>query len=258
MDTVGAGGGGRLQGKVAVVSGAARGQGAAVAGLFTDEGAIVVLGDVLDAELRCTADAIGASAVPMRLDVTSESDWDSVMSRCADQFGGLDVLVNNAGIVAVGTVETTSLADYRRVIDVNQVGCFLGMRAAVAGMRARGGGSIINTSSVAGLHGVEGVIAYTASKWAIRGMTRSAALELGDYGIRVNSVHPGVIDTPMINGPEFADVDRVAVAAALPAKRIGVPEDVAWMTLFLASGESAYCTGSEFVVDGGSSCGTRR
>ncbi len=240
------------------MTGAARGQGAAIAGLFTAEGATVVLGDVLDSELRGTADAIGAGAFPMRLDVTSESDWDAVMSWCAGEFGGLDVLVNNAGIVAVGTVETTSLADYRRVIDVNQVGCFLGMRAALPGMREKGGGSIVNTSSVAGLHGVEGVIAYSASKYAIRGMTRSAALELGGYGIRVNSVHPGTIDTPMINGPEFAAVDRKAFAATLPARRIGVPQDVARLALFLASDESAYCTGAEFVVDGGSSCGARR
>jgi 3alpha(or 20beta)-hydroxysteroid dehydrogenase len=240
------------------VSGAARGQGAAIARLFTREGATVVLGDILEPELEATADAIGRPAVARRLDVTNESDWDSVVSWCTVQFGGIDVLVNNAGIVRVGTITTTSLEDYRQVIDVNQVGCFLGMRAAVPAMRRRGGGSIVNTSSVAGLHGTEGVIAYSASKYAIRGMTRSAALELGEDRIRVNSIHPGTIDTPMINGPEFASVDRQAFAAGLPAGRIGVPEDVAWLALFLASDESSYCTGAEFVVDGGSSCGARR
>lgn len=249
---------GRLRGKVAVVSGAARGQGAAISELFTAQGATVLLGDILDQELETTAKSIGEPAVAMHLDVRSESDWDAAMSWCTERFGGIDVLVNNAGILRVGTIETTALADYRDVIETNQIGCFLGMRAAVPAMRARGGGSIINTSSVAGLHGSEGVIAYSASKYAIRGMSRSAALELGGDGIRVNSIHPGTIDTPMINVPEFASIDREAHAAGLPARRIGVPEDVARLALFLASDESDYCTGAEFVVDGGSSCGNRR
>jgi 3alpha(or 20beta)-hydroxysteroid dehydrogenase len=154
-------------------------------------------------------------------------------------------------------LETTTLEDYRAVIDINQVGSFLGMRAAVAPMRRAGGGSIINTSSVAGLHGVMGVIAYSASKYAVRGMTRSAALELGVDNIRVNSIHPGTIDTPMVNAGDFSHVDRDAFFSAIPAGRIGQPEDVAMLALFLASDESSYCTGSEFVVDGGSSTGIR-
>jgi 3alpha(or 20beta)-hydroxysteroid dehydrogenase len=261
MQAVGAGavqGRGRLQGKVAVVTGAARGQGAAIAALFAAEGAAVVVGDILVDELSETAASIGEAAVPFELDVRNEDSWSAVMEMCGDRFGGIDVLVNNAGIVRVGTVETTTLDDYRSVIEVNQIGCFLGMRAAIPAMRRRGGGSIVNTSSVAGLEGTAGVIGYSASKFAIRGMTRSAALELGGDGIRVNAIHPGAIDTPMINGPEFASVDRVAFAAGLPLRRIGVPQDVAWLALFLASDESAYCTGAEFVVDGGSSCGARR
>jgi 3alpha(or 20beta)-hydroxysteroid dehydrogenase len=250
-------GGGRLQDKVAVVSGAARGQGAAIASLFAREGATVVLGDVLDAEARATAESIGYAATWRHLDVTRESDWAGLVAWCVEEHGGIDVLVNNAGIVAVGTLMSTTLEDYRRVIEVNQVGCFLGMRAVVPPMQRRTGGSIVNTSSVAGLHGVEGVIAYSASKYAIRGMSRSAALELGADGIRVNSVHPGTIDTPMINIPEFAGVDRSAFAKTLPAGRIGESEDVARLMLFLASDESAYCTGAEFVVDGGASCGSR-
>lgn len=249
---------GRLEGKVAVVTGAARGIGAAIAGRFAAEGATVVLGDVLASELDAVAAALGDPAVQVVLDVSSETDWASLMTYCDARFGGIDVLVNNAGILRTGTVESATLADYRQVIEVNQIGCFLGMRAAVPAMQRRGGGSIINTSSVAGLYGTTGVLAYSASKWAIRGMTRSAALELGGDGIRVNSIHPGTMDTSMVNGPEFASVNREAFAASLPLQRIGVPDDVAGLALFLASDESAYCTGAEFVVDGGSSCGARR
>lgn len=216
------------------------------------------MGDILDEELARVAGSIGSGAVPVRLDVASEADWAGAVDRCSTEFGGVDVLINNAGIVAVGTVDTTALEEYRRVVEVNQVGCFLGMKAVVPAMRRRGGGSIVNTSSVAGLQGGRGVLAYTASKWAVRGMTRAAATELGGDGIRVNSIHPGTIDTPMINGPEFASVDRPAHAASLPARRIGVAEDVAWMALFLASDESSYCTGAEFIVDGGATCASRR
>jgi 3alpha(or 20beta)-hydroxysteroid dehydrogenase len=172
-------------------------------------------------------------------------------------LGNPNVLVNNAGIVRAAPMEETTLDDYRAVVEVNQVGCFLGMRSVIGPMREAGGGSIVNTSSVAGLHGVRGVIAYAASKYAVRGMTRSAALELGVDGIRVNSIHPGTIDTPMVNTEEFAHVDRVAYFSAIPAGRIGQPRDVAMLALFLASDESAYCTGAEFIVDGGSSTGTR-
>jgi 3alpha(or 20beta)-hydroxysteroid dehydrogenase len=149
-----------------------------------------------------------------------------------------------------------TLQDYRAVIDVNQVGCFLGMQAAIAPLSAAGGGSIVNVSSVAGMKGVAGVMGYCASKWAIRGMTKAAALELGVHGIRVNSVHPGTIDTDMVNGPEFAEVDRDAYFRDMPVPRMGRSEDVANVVAFLASDASSYCTGGEFLVDGGDLAGT--
>ena len=166
------------------------------------------------------------------------------------------MLVNNAGIVRTGFLEETSLADYRAVIEVNQVGTFLGMRAVVPAMRESGGGSIINISSNAGIEGVQGVIGYVASKWAIRGMTKTAALELGRYGIRVNSVHPGGVATPMIGADDFDSVDQDAVWSAQPIPRVGQPEEIANLVLFLASDESSYSTGSEFVADGGGLAGS--
>ncbi|MER3453373.1 MAG: 3-alpha-hydroxysteroid dehydrogenase [Acidimicrobiia bacterium] len=238
---------GRLDGKVAIVTGAARGQGEAEARLFAREGAKVVLGDVLDDVGRAVASDIGAAATYVHLDVRSEKDWARALDAAA-AFGPLTVLVNNAAI------EDTTLADYREVIEVNQIGCFLGIRAAIAPMREAGGGSIINISSIDGLGSKNGLVSYTASKFAIRGMTKTAALELGRYGIRVNSIHPGGIDTPM--GNPVGDAALVApVYARLPIPRIGRPEEVAYMALFLASDESSYCTGAEFVVDGGWTCG---
>ncbi len=250
-------GAGRLDGKLALVTGAARGQGEAIAHAFAEEGARVVVADVLDDDGKAVAGSIGPLASFQHLDVSDEGNWESIVAWCMSELGGIDVLVNNAGIVRAAPLETTTLEDYRSVIEINQVGCFLGMRAVIGAMRIRGGGSIVNTSSVAGLHGVKNVIAYSASKYAIRGMTRSAALELGADGIRVNSMHPGTIDTPMVNTEEFAHVDRDAYFSAIPAGRIGQPRDVAMLAVFLASDESAYCTGSEFIVDGGSSTGTR-
>ncbi len=241
----------RLEGKVALVTGAARGQGESHARRFAEEGAQVLLADVLDDAGEIAAKSIGGAALYTHLDVTDEDQWASAVALAVSTFGRLDVLVNNAGILSVSAIEQTSLADYRRVIDVNQVGCFLGMRAAAPAMRAAGGGSIINTSSIAGLQGVPGVISYVASKYAIRGMTKAAALELGHSGIRVNSVHPGTIDTPMINGGEFADVDQDGLYASLPIPRIGQPIDISHLMVYLASDESSYCTGGEFLVDGG-------
>jgi len=240
-----------------MVTGASRGQGEAIARVFAEEGARVVLSDVLDVDGEAVASSIGPSATYRHLDVTDEESWGALVDWCTDTLGDPTVLVNNAGIVRAGSLEATTLDDYRAVIEVNQIGCFLGMRSVVAPMRRAGGGSIVNTSSVAGLHGVLGVIAYAASKFAVRGMTRSAALELGVDGIRVNSIHPGTIDTPMVNTEEFAHVDRDAYFSAIPAGRIGQPRDVAMLALFLASEESDYCTGAEFIVDGGSSTGTR-
>jgi 3alpha(or 20beta)-hydroxysteroid dehydrogenase len=247
-----------LEGKRALITGGGRGQGAAAAELFVASGAQVLIADVLDADAGALADRLGPAAAHVHLDVREPDQWAAAVARAQDAFGGLDVLVNNAGIIRTGPLETLPLQDYRDVVDVNQVGCFLGLQAVVPLMREAGGGSIVNISSVAGLKGVAGAIAYSASKWAIRGMTKTAALELGPYGIRVNSVHPGTIDTAMVNGPEFASIDRSSYFAGIPVPRIGEAREVAELVAFLASEASAYCTGSEFVIDGGEMAGSRR
>jgi 3alpha(or 20beta)-hydroxysteroid dehydrogenase len=250
---------GRLDGKVAIISGAARGQGKAQARRFVSEGAKVVLGDVLDREGHAVAEQLGAHHSSYRhLDVTDPDDWDRMVELATEQFGLVNVLVNNAGILLSHPLEGHPLDDYMAVVQVNQVGCFLGMRAVVEPMRAAGGGSIVNTSSVAGLLGASGLVAYTASKFAIRGMTKVAALELGRYGIRVNSVHPGGIDTAMVRRPDLGARDLDAAFTHLPLGRVGLPEEVASMAMFLASDESSYSTGSEFVLDGGSTAGLMR
>lgn len=244
--------GGRLQGRVALVTGAARGQGEAEARLFVREGASVVVADVLDAEGEAVAKELGTAASYVHLDVTNESDWEAAVAAAVAKFAKLDVLVNNAGIVAMAMLADTTLADYRRVIDVNQIGVFLGMRSVISAMTAAGGGSIVNISSIDGMAGMAGMTSYVASKFAVRGMTKTAALELGPRGIRVNSVHPGLIETPMLHtGAAEIDAGLAQVAKRFPAGRIGTAEEVAQVSLFLASDESSYCTGTEFVVDGG-------
>ena len=242
---------GRVEGKVALISGGARGQGEAEARLLVSQGARVVIADVLDDEGKAVAADLGDAARYVHRDVRRESEWLAAVAATVDAFGRLDVLVNNAGIIRVGSVAETTVEDYMAVVEVNQLGCFLGMKTAIPAMKAAGGGSIINTSSTGGLHGVPYTSAYAATKFAIRGMTKVAAIEVGHDGIRVNSVHPGSIDTPMTRAPEFDGVDKVAYHSHLPVPRMGEVEDVANMVLFLASDESAYCTGAEFVVDGG-------
>ncbi|WP_436491925.1 glucose 1-dehydrogenase [Actinokineospora sp. HUAS TT18] len=241
---------GRLDDKVALVTGAARGQGAAAARRFVAEGAKVILADVLDDEGKTLADELGDRACFRHLDVGDEDDWADAVAD--DRFGPITVLVNNAGILHFSPLVDTKLADYERVIRVNQTGCFLGMRAVAPGMIAANQGSIINVSSIEGLKAAQLVIAYTASKFAIRGMTKVAAMELGEHGVRVNSVHPGMIDTQMLptafGGVEI-DTSRIGKKVAL--RRTGQADEIANLVLFLASDESSYCTGAEFVADGG-------
>lgn len=245
----------RVAGKVILISGGARGMGEAHARLLVAEGASVVIGDILDPEGHKVADSLGDACIFVPLDVTSEDSWNDAVARTTERFGGLDGLVNNAGIVRTGPIEDTPLEDFEAVVRVNQVGTFLGMKAVIPVLRARGGGAIVNISSLAGMQGVAGVLGYVASKYAIRGMTKAAALELGRDGIRVNSVHPGGIDTDMIGGSDFEDVDKDAVYAAQPIARIGRPEEVSRMVVFLLCDDSSYSTGGEFLVDGGASAG---
>jgi 3alpha(or 20beta)-hydroxysteroid dehydrogenase len=245
----------RLEGRVILISGAARGQGEAEARLFVAEGACVVLGDILEDRGIEVARSLGASAIFVNLDVSSETDWSQAVGAAIDEFGKVDGLINNAGVRATSRPLTEySLADYRAVIDVNQVGVFLGMRAVAPAIAGAGGGTIVNVSSVAGMTGVAGSIAYTASKWAVRGMTKTAALELGSHGIRVNSIHPGGIDTPMI-ADLLAVRPRVASGSRYGAGRIGTVAEIATIALFLSNDESSMCTGSEFVADDGSLAG---
>jgi 3alpha(or 20beta)-hydroxysteroid dehydrogenase len=247
---------GRLDGKVALISGAARGMGRAEAELFAAEGAKVAVCDVRDAEGGSVARGIGASALYLHLDVTSEEQWSEAVSATTQAFGRLDVLVNNAGIAEAAPLAEMTLDSYRRVIDVNQVGVFLGMRAVVEPMTAAGGGSILNISSIDGLIGMDHIISYVASKWAVRGMTKTAARELAPRGIRVNSIHPGFIHTHLAVEDEshldatHAVIDQLTARLA-PMGRTGEPEEIARLALFLASDESSYSTGSEFVADGG-------
>jgi 3alpha(or 20beta)-hydroxysteroid dehydrogenase len=241
----------RLDDKVAIITGAARGQGEAEARLFAREGAKVVLGDILDEEGTAVAKDIGSAATYVHLDVSDEAQWAGAIEAAA-AFGALTVLVNNAAIIRPKAIEDTSLADYMSVISINQVGCFLGMRSAAAPMKAAGGGSIVNVSSIDGMRSTNGLVSYTASKFAIRGMTKTAAMEFGHYGIRVNSVHPGGINTVMGNPMAMSEEQmNTFIYSRQPIPRIGRPEEVANVVLFLASDEASFCTGSEYMVDGG-------
>jgi 3alpha(or 20beta)-hydroxysteroid dehydrogenase len=242
--------GDRLEGKVALITGGARGQGEQEARLFASEGARVVITDVLDDIGKQTAVDIGSAATFHHHDVTKEDEWAGVVDAVLEEHGQIDVLVNNAGIFQVLPLLMTSEADYRRVIDVNQVGVFLGMKAVLPSMIERSQGSIVNISSVAGLIGSPGTLAYSASKWAVRGMTRTAAKEVAQFGVRVNSIHPGIIETEMVQG--LHDMGAMpAVMERIPAGRTAQAIEVARLALFLASDESSYSNGSEFIIDGG-------
>jgi 3alpha(or 20beta)-hydroxysteroid dehydrogenase len=235
---------GRVDGKVALISGGARGIGAAAARALAAEGARVVLGDVLDDEGRAVADELGDAARYVHLDVTSPEDWTAAVEATVREFGALNVLFNNAGIANGAAIQRFSLEKWQRIIDVNLTGPFLGIRAAADALIAAGGGSIINNSSIEGLRGTSWAHGYVASKWGLRGLTKSVAIELAPHGVRVNSLHPGLIRTPITEGiPD----DMVPI----PLGRPGQPEDVASFVVFLASDESSFATGSEFVIDGG-------
>jgi 3alpha(or 20beta)-hydroxysteroid dehydrogenase len=257
---------GRLEGRTALVTGSARGTGAATARIFAAEGARVVVSDVLDERGAALAAEIGGAALYQHLDVSREEDWARAVDATLARFGSLDVLVNNAAILLMKSLPDTALAEFERVVAVNQTGTFLGMKAAFEPMKAAGGGSIVNVSSVDGLRTQNSLVAYCATKWAVRGMTRVAALELGRYGIRVNSVCPEAGGPEMVARylPDGVDMER-AMAQQMPAlapqKRRSIAErvdDVARTILFLASDESASCTGADFVVDGGNTAGLLR
>jgi len=253
---------GRLEGKVALISGSAQGMGAATARRFIQEGARVVVSDVEDALGETLAASLGSEACYQHLDVTDASQWEAAVARTLDDFGALHVLVNNAGIGMVGRLGELPLDDHQRILDVNLNGVYLGMRACVEALADSPGASIVNISSIDGMAGVTHLSSYVASKFAVRGLSRSAALELGRRGIRVNSVHPGFIKTPLLtdqlrDSPEAREmVDTLMSRQPIP--RLGRPEEIASLVLFLASDESAYCTGAEFVIDGGHLAGPYR
>lgn len=235
----------RLQDKVCLITGGARGQGAAEARLFHAEGGKVWITDVLDEEGEALGSELGAQY--RHLDVRDEAAWASLVEEIVSVDGGLHVLVNNAGIFRANRMVDTPTEEFQLVMDINCLGVFLGMRAAAPAMMSSGGGSIVNISSLAGMRAAAGSLAYGASKWAVRGMTKAASVELARKGVRVNSIHPGLIETPMAD--EVGPSDRLVKRT--PLGRIAQAEEVANMALFLASEESSYSTGSEFLIDGG-------
>ena len=244
---------GRLDGKVAIITGAARGQGAAEARLFVAEGAKVVLADVLDEEGEAVAAELGDAATYAHLDVTDEGQWTATVALAEERYGPVTVLVNNAGVLHFQALHKTELEDFDRILRVNVHGVFLGMKSVTDSMAGAGGGSIVNISSTAGLQGLPYLGAYVASKWAVRGLSKTAAIDLGHKNIRVNSVHPGGIDTPMVAGTS----SDAPFYKRLPVSRMGTADEAARAVLFLASDEASYIAGAELAVDGGATCGDR-
>jgi 3alpha(or 20beta)-hydroxysteroid dehydrogenase len=237
---------GKLDGRVAIVTGGARGQGAAEGKRFVDEGATVFVTDVLVDEGEKTAAEIGATFVEH--DVTDPAQWTALVDRVVAEHGRLDILINNAGIFRWEPMTETTFESWNEVVAVNQTGVFLGMHTVAPQMIAQKSGSIVNISSVAGLRGAGACFAYAATKWAVRGMTKGAAIELGPHGIKVNSIHPGIIDTPMMAG---SDLDDLATRIGVPLQRYAQPDEVAELVLWLVSDDNSFSTGAEFVIDGG-------
>jgi 3alpha(or 20beta)-hydroxysteroid dehydrogenase len=242
---------GRLKDKVAIVTGGARGMGAATVRLFAQEAAKVVIADVLDADGEKLALELKDNASFVHHDVTEEASWHALLGKTIARFGTVDILVNNAGILLFKTLADTSKDDFERVTGVNLTGSFLGLKVIGAHMLARGRGSIVNISSADGMKGANGLGAYCASKWGIRGLTKVAAMEYGHKGVRVNSVHPGGIDTAMGNPYAEPKAEVNKRYGMVPLQRVGDPIEVAQASLFLASDESSYLCGAEIAVDGG-------
>jgi len=247
---------GRLEGKVCIITGAAQGMGEATARLFATHGAKVALGDVNVEKLEAVAKDIGGDTFFQKLDVSDDKNWKTFSGAVRDKFGTIDVLVNNAGLVHFTPIEMLDPSDFNRILGVNTLGPILGTKHVTPIMKAAGKGSIINISSVDGLRGANGLTCYTASKWALRGITKCHAFELGTSGIRVNSVHPGGVDTPMGNAAGRPKEEVNQVFKRLPLGRIGDPTEIAQASLFLASDEASYITGAEIAVDGGWTAGT--
>lgn len=239
----------RLEGKVAIITGGSRGMGASHAQRFIKEGAKVVFTDILVEEGEALARELGENARFIKHDVTKLDEWKNVVAETEATFGPVNVLVNNAGISFAKSMEEITEEEYLRVIHINQVSVFLGMKSVIPSMKKAKGGSIVNISSMSGFVGTPHSIAYDASKFAVRGMTKTAALELSSYGIRVNSVHPGLIETPMMK--DVPENIKEEISKDLPLARLAKPEEVTNLVLYLASDEASYSTGSEFIVDGG-------
>lgn len=238
----------RLVNKVAIITGGARGMGEMHVRLFIKEGAKVVFTDINEEAGLTLENELGENSKFIKHDVTNKDGWDYVIKTAEELFGPVQILVNNAGISINKTIMDITEEEYRRIIDINQVSVFLGMKSIIPSMQKAGGGSIINISSMNGIVG--GAIGYTDSKFAVRGMTKAAALQLSPLGIRINSVHPGVIETPMVTQGDSSEIIK-QFAKQIPLRRIAKPEEVSSLVLFLASDEASYSTGSEFIIDGG-------